>query len=267
MSRAHLLCVVRFLRMEKTKNCNVVRWRASPDLVAAATEQLIWATIFRRFRSYTTLENDKSAYSPPMIFHTIFINKIIPKKTPYEKFVIWIFKGIFICSTSLKQHVLWKNGIRNLSFNYCKYDFFILLYQMNWKSYENWVSNKNIYVCTSINHVDSFLDVFDLLPPFWTNLLNFRHLISVYSLPHVGMCGQNTENIPRWFYVSFPTVFYNISGRRRTAKCNSSVSTDDHEDDFLTLEIHQEHCDQIESQSWHEESSVFGSNLDPHKFT
>ena len=87
-----------------------------------------------------------------------------------------------------------------------------------------------------------FLDVFDLLPPFWTNLLNFRHLISVYSLPHVGMCGQNTENIPRWFYVSFPTVFYNISGRRRTAKCNSSVSTDDHEDDFLTLEIsHQEH--------------------------
>ena len=95
MSRAHLLCVVRFLRMEKTKNCNVVRWRASPDLVAAATEQLIWATIFRRFRSYTTLENDKSAYSPPMIFHTIFINKIIPKKKHRMKNLLFEFSKEF----------------------------------------------------------------------------------------------------------------------------------------------------------------------------
>ena len=34
-----------------------------------------------------------------------------------------------------------------------------------------------------------------------------------------------------------------LDRRRRTAECNSSVSTDDHEDDFLTLEIHQEHSE------------------------
>ena len=94
-------------------------------------------------------------------------------------------------------------------------------------------------------------------PTLWTILPFATPKLSLLAHSHECM-GQNSENIPRWFYVSFPNVFYNISGRRRTAKCNSSVSTDDHEDDFLTLEIHQEHCDQIESQSWHEEASVFG---------
>ena len=76
----------------------------------------------------------------------------------------------------------------------------------------------------------------------WTILPFATPILSLLAHPQECM-GQNSENIPRWFYVSFPNVFYNISGRRRTAKCNSSVSTDDHEDDFLTLEIHQEHSE------------------------
>ena len=45
--------------------------------------------------------------------------------------------------------------------------------------------------------------------------------------------------------------------RRRTAECNSSVSTDDHEDDFLTLEIHQEHSEHHNTEHQQQPANIF----------